>query len=501
VTPTPAERRGEGVLGVDVGTTAVKAAVVGGDGRLHGAASVEYPTRYPRLGWVEQDPGDWWRAACGAVRGALRQAGGDPVEAVCVSAQAPTLLALDGGGRPLRPALIWMDRRAETECARLRESLGEETVQEITGNRIDPYFVAPKLLWFRGHEPELFSRARVYIQATGELVRRLTGELTLDREHASLLSLRDLREETWSEPLCAAVGVTPELFPRLVDGDEIVGSVTDAAAEATGLRAGTPVTGGTVDGPAAALEAGVVDQGQAAEMTGASTVLILPLDRPRSESAFVAMRHAARDRWLLLGAMVASGGSLRWLRDVLRADSFDALTAEASPVPPGSAGLVFLPYMMGERSPIWDSDARGVFLGLTLASGRGALVRAVLEGSAFALRHNLEVAAEAGIAVGELRSVGGGARSRLWSQIKADVTGIPVSLPETSIGAPFGDAALAAVAAGLHADVRGLVGTIRVRERFEPRADARPRYDELYGVYRGAYEALRGQFGRLAAAG
>jgi xylulokinase len=487
------------VLGVDLGTMAAKAAVVTADGRMLGSGTVEHPTAYPRPGWAEQDPAEWWRAACGAIRTALGEAGRSEVAAVCVSAQAPTMLPLDARDRPLRPALIWMDRRAEGECAQLRERLGEDLVRQVTGNRIDPYYVAPKLLWLREHEPETFSHARTFVQATGYLVQRLTSELTLDREHASLLSLRDFQREEWSEPLCAAVGVAPDHFPRLVDGDEIVGHVTAAAANETGLAPGTPVTGGTVDGAAAALEAGAVDEGHAAEMTGTSTVLIFPSARPRSEPAFVAMRHAARGRWLLLGAMVASGGSLRWLRDLLGGGSFDALTAEAEAEPPGASGLVFLPYMMGERSPIWDSDARGVFLGLTLASGRGALVRAVLEGAAFALRHNVEVAASAGIDVAELRSVGGGAQSRLWSQIKADVLGVPVLLPETSIGAPFGDAALACVAAGLQTDVRGLVGTVRVRERFEP--GERDRYDALYAVYRGAYEALRDEFRALAAAG
>jgi xylulokinase len=488
------------VVGVDVGTTAVKAAVFGADGALRGAASAEYPTRYPHPGWAEQDPEDWWRATGSAVRSALEAARRPEVAAVCVSAQAPTLLPLDGRARPLRPALIWMDRRAERESGRLREVLGEAYVQSVTGNRIDPYFVAAKLLWFREHERKLFARTRTFVQVTGYVVHRLTGELTLDREHASLLSLRELAGESWSQPLCDAVGVTPDRFPRLVAGDEVVGRVSEDAAAATGLAPGTPVTGGTVDGPAAALEAGVVDEGQAAEMTGTSTVLILPSALPRSEPAFVAMRHAVPERWLLLGAMVATGGSLRWLRDVLGETSFDALTDEASYESPGAGGVVFLPYMMGERSPIWDSDARGVFVGLSLAAGRGALVRAVLEGAAFAVRHNVATAAAAGIELGELRSVGGGTRSRLWNQIKADVTGLPVLLPETSVGAPFGDAALAAVAAGLHGDVRDFLRAVRIRERFEPRPEARARYDALYGVYRGAYEALRPEFRRLAAA-
>jgi xylulokinase len=393
-----------------------------------------------------------------------------------------------------------MDRRAEPECEQLRETLGEELVRAVTGNRIDPFFLAPKLLWFRLHEPDHFARTHVFVQATGYIILRLTGELTLDRQHASLLSLRDLRTETWSEPLLEATGATVDLFPRLVEADELVGTVTDEAAAQTGLPPGTSVTGGTVDGAAAAVEAGIVDEGQAGEMTGTSTVLMLPVEAPRSETAFVAMRHAVRDRWLLLGAIVASGASLRWLRDQLQAASFDELTASAAEVPPGGEGLVFLPYMMGERSPIWDSEARGVLVGLTLATERGALARAVLEGAAFAVRHNVETAAAAGIAVRELRSVGGGARSRLWCQIKADVLGVPVLLPRTSVGAPFGDAALAGVAAGLFPDVRKLLGTVRIDERFEPRPETRDRYDALYAAYRSAYDGLRDTFRQLAAA-
>lgn len=490
--------RAQALLGIDVGTTAVKAAVFLPDGTLRGSSSAEYATAFLGPGYVEQDPEDWWRACTSATAGALAEAGRPPVAAVCVSAQAPTLLPLDVRGNPLRAALIWMDRRAERECAQLRETLGEELVETVTGNRIDPFFVAPKLLWFRRNEPELFARTRVLIQATGYVVLRLTGELTLDREHASLLSLRDRRTDTWSEPLLEAVGATPGLFPRLVEADELVGTVTRRAAAETSLSPGVPVAGGTVDGAAAALEAGILDEGQAGEMTGASTVLMLPVEEPRSESAFVLMQHAVRDRWLLLGAIVASGASLRWLRDRLGAASFDELTASAAQVPAGGEGLVFLPYMMGERSPIWDSEARGVFVGLTLATEGGALARAVLEGAAFAVRHNVETASAAGIEVRELRSVGGGARSRLWCQIKADVLGVPVLLPRTSVGAPFGDAALAGVAAGLYPDVREPLRAIRIDERFEPRQEVRARYDDLYAAYRSAYHGLRGTFRQLA---
>jgi xylulokinase len=497
---TRAASRDDALVGVDVGTTAVKAAVFAPSGRLLAAASREYPTSFPRAGWAEQDPDDWWRGASAALAAALAEARVARVAAVCVSAQAPTLLALDRRGRPLRPALIWMDRRADEACATLRQAVGEEAVRRTTGNRVDPFFVAPKLIWFREHEPELFAQARTFVQVTGWIVRRLTGELTLDREHGSLLSLRDLAADTWSEALLEACSVEPGRFPRLVDAHEVVGLVRAEAAVETGLPAGTPVCGGTVDGAAAALEAGVIDEGQAAEMTGTSTVVTLPSAVPRSEPALIAMRHAVPQRWLLLGAMVATGASLRWLRGVGGGPSYDALTSEAAAEPPGAHGLVFLPYMMGERSPLWDSDARGVFVGLSLATGRGALARAVLEGAAFALRHNLETASAAGISVAELRSVGGGARSPLWCQIKADVTGVPVAVPETSVGAPFGDAALAGVAAGLFRDVRELTGGVRIAERYEPRTEAQHAYEPFYAVFRDLYPTLRGSFSALALA-
>ena len=498
------------LCGIDIGTTGAKAALFQADGRLLGEGYGEYPVYRPRTGWAEQDPADWWRAACEALQGMMRAARVEPgsIAAVAVSAQAPTMLPLDAAGRPVRRALIWMDRRAEEEARFLGERLGEEAIFAATGNRVDPFYVAAKLLWFRRNEPELFAQTRQFVQINGYIAYRLTGALSMDPVHASLLQLRRWQTGEWLGELCSLVGVEPDRFPPIVAGEQVIGTVAARAADESGLAEGTPVVAGSVDGSAAALEAGAIASGEAAEMTGTSTVLLMPNDRAATSPAFIAMPHAVAGAHLLLGAMSATGASLKWFRDGFGAagsgetgSSYDRLTAEAAEVAAGSEGVVFLPYMAGERSPIWDTDARGVFFGLTLATGRGALIRAILEGAAFALRHNVEVAGEAGLTVREIRSVGGGARSRLWNQIKADVLGRPILIPERFLGAPFGDALLAGLGCGEFSDIRETVRALAgIRDRYEPDPTLCALYDERYGIYRELSERLRPLFGRAARA-
>jgi len=494
------------LCGIDIGTTGAKAALFRADGLLLGEGYGEYPVHHPRPGWAEQDPADWWRATCDALRAMMRAATAEPgsIGAVGVSAQAPTMLPLDAAGRPVRRALIWMDRRAEEEARFLGERLGEEAIFASTGNRVDPFYVAAKLLWFRRNEPELFVRTHRFVQINGYIAYRLTGSLSMDPVHAALLQLRRWETGEWLDELCSLVGVEPDRFPPIAAGEEVIGTVTARAAEECGLAEGTPVVAGSVDGAAAALEAGALTPGEAAEMTGTSTVLLMPSERAATSPAFIAMPHAVAGAYLLLGAMSATGASLKWFRDSIASagsggagSSYDRLTAEAAEVAAGSEGVVFLPYMAGERSPIWDTNARGVFFGLTLSTNRGALIRAILEGAAFALRHNVEVAAEAGLSVREIRSVGGGARSRLWNQIKADVLGRPILIPERFLGAPFGGALLAGLGCGEYADIRATVRALAgTRDRYEPDPALRTLYDERYGVYRELSERLRPLFGR-----
>jgi len=462
---------------------------------------------------VEQEPEDWWQATCVAIRGALAKVehGLERVLGLAVSSQAPTLLPLDHAGKPLRPAMIWMDRRAEAEAVRLTELLGADNIYRITGNRPDAFYVAARLLWLRDHEPEVLKQTWKFVQANGYINYRLTGRVAMDPAHAVLLQMRNYSTGEWSEALCSACGVDPEQFPEVMEAHRVQGEVTAEAAEACGLSAGTPVMAGTVDSPAAALEAGVAEPGIAVEMTGTSTVVIIPNDRGLTEPALIALPHALSGMHLLLGAMVSSGGCLRWFRDQFGqtemqsatadgSDSYDLLTRQAAGIGPGSGGVLFLPYMMGERSPLWHTNARGVFFGLSLATPRAALVRAILEGTAFALHHNVETAIRAGAEVREMRSVGGCSRSNLWNQIKADVLGLPLLLPRTSVGSPFGAAILAGVGVGVFPSVRdSLLEMVHLERRFEPNQANHERYTKSYRLYRDIYEHLKSDFDRLAA--
>lgn len=500
------------LLGIDVGTSSVKAVLVDLMGNIHAKAQSEYPLHHIRPAWVEQDPEDWWKGTCIAVRQTLDKVplGAERVLGLAVSCQAPTLLALDRSGKPLRPAMIWMDRRAEAEAVSLKELLGADYIGRITGNRPDAFYLAARLLWMKNNEPELLKQTWQFVQVNSYINYRLSGQLTLDPANGALLQLRDYKKEEWSETLCSACGVKPSQFPEVVLSHYVQGKVTEEASESTGLKVGTPVMAGTVDSASAALEAGVVEPGIAAEMTGTSTVVIIPNDKGLIEPALIAMPHALPGIHLLLGAMVASGGCLRWFRDQfgqqevlsaseLRADAFDLLTKKASEVDPGSSGVIFLPYMMGERSPIWHTNARGVFFGLSLATPGAALIRSILEGTAFALRHNIEVALNAGAEVREVRSVGGCSRSDLWNQIKADVLGCPLLLPHTSVGSPFGAAVLAGMGVGVFPDIRkSLLKMVHLEKRFEPNKENHDRYMQNYMVFRDIYEHLKVDFDHLA---
>jgi xylulokinase len=507
------------LLGIDVGTTGVKALVATADGRVVAQAGEEYPTQFPHPNWAEQDPHDWWRAVCRTVRRSLEAAGSGQgtgiapaeVAAVCVSDQAPSLVAVDAHGAPLGPALIWMDRRAEPQCAWLRAEVGAEKMAAINGGRIDPYFLAPKLLWLREEAPEVYARCHQVLQANGYIVHALTGVFCMDRAVGPLTQMFDGAAGDWSPELLAAMGLDRAKLPPVFPCTAVVGSVTPAAAAATGLAAGTPVLAGMVDGAAAAIEAGLVARGQAVEMTGQSTVLLIGSDRPYRGQELFPLGHASEGLHLVTGAQVASGGALRWFRDQLGEaevreaaarglDPFDLLSARAGGSPPGANGLVFLPYLYGERSPIWDTQARGVLFGLSLDTQKGDIVRAIMEGAAFGLRHNIEVAAAGGFDPQTLACVGGGARSAVWNQIKADILQRPIALPAAAAGAAMGDAIVAAVGAGIYRSVEEAVAhMVAPGVTYAPREEYAARYDDLYGIYRNLYTALRPQFQRLAA--
>ena len=485
------------LLGVDVGTTATKAVLVDNAGHIISQGRAEYPTKYLQAGWVEQDPNDWWLSFCKAVEIAQAGAAGAQIIGVAISAQAPTLIAVDAKGDPVRDAMIWMDRRAQAEADELANQFSN--ISQLTGNRADPYYVAAKIKWMIKNEPANYQKTKYFLQIPGYLNFKLTGKFGIDAAHASLLQLRSADNSKWADEVMKFVGVSEDKFPQIANSIILQGEVL--SNNDSKIAAGTPVYFGSVDGCSAALEAGVIDPGVVAEMTGTSTVLLMPTDGNNFNDAFVAIEHAIAGRQLRLGAMVASGASVAWLQqNILKGEqSVEQLSKDAQSVAPGSEGLIFLPYMMGERSPIWHTNARGVFFGLSLTTTPAMMFRAVLEGTAFALAHNVEIGKASGIKIDEIRSIGGGSKSGLWNQIKADVLGMPIAVLEDSVGAAVGDAYLAGMGAGMFKDIRNTLKTnVKIEARFSPDQKVHSYYQERYARFRSLYESIKDEFDKSA---
>lgn len=495
------------VLGVDVGTSGAKAVVVNSSGRVLGEGQATYGLATPRPNWAEQEAEAWWTGLVGAVRKALEasRVRGEEVAALAVSAlYGGSGVPVDQNLRPLAPALIWMDRRAEEESAWVLEKVGLERLFAVTGNGADPYYGFTKLLWIRRHWPEVWAKARYFLPPGSFLVHRLTGEVVVDHVTAGNLGgIYDLERRAWSETLAEALGIPLERLPqKLIAPTEPAGRLGEEAAQTLGLSPGIPVFSAGIDAAVATLSAGAVGPDLHVAMLGTSMCwgFISP-ELPKTP-ALVSMPYVLEPERIVytFGGAATAGAAVAWFRSLLgEGTDLATLEEEAAGVPAGSAGLVFLPYLMGERSPIWDPRARGVFAGLSLAHTRGHLYRAVLEGLAYALRHNLEAARQAGYRVeGEMRAVGGGARSPLWMQILADATGYPVRAVPEGGEAALGSAMVAALGLGwaraeeLPTWVEGLAQRV-----FLP-GDGGP-YQEGYTRYLELYKQLQAWFARKQA--
>ena len=451
-------------LGVDVGTTSTKAVVVDEPGTVLAVGSSAYGFDTPRPLWAEQDPDLWWTATQEAIRSAIKQAGSDgsQIASIGLTGQMHGLVLLDAARRPLRPALLWNDQRTEEQCDFMRATVGRERLIEITGNDALTGFSAPKMLWVRRHEPEIYARARHALLPKDYLRLQLTGELATDKAGASGTQLFELADRDWSPELLSALDIDPALLPPTHEGTEITGAVTEAAAKATGLAVGTPVVAGGGDQAANAVGIGVVDPSSMALSLGTSGVVFAATDQPDHDprGRVHAFCHAVPDRWHMMGVMLSAAGSLRWFRDTLAPGvSFAELSAEAEQAPPGCDGLIFLPYLSGERTPHPDPNARGGFIGLTVRHTRAHLVRAIMEGVAFGLKDGLDLMRTAGLAeVGEIRASGGGTASPLWRQILADILETDIVTVNTTEGAAYGAAMLASVAAEVNDTVSEAAG-------------------------------------------
>ncbi len=469
------------LVGLDVGTTGVKAVAISPGGEVIAKAEAEYPLSMPHPGWAEQDPEDWWRGT----QVALEALGADGVRGIGLAGQMHGLVALDSDLQVLRPAILWNDQRTAAECAEIEHRLGHEGLIRLTGNRALPGFTAPKLLWLRTHEPEVFSRI-AHVLLPKDFVRlRLTGELATDVADASGTLLFDVAARGWSDEVLVALDLPREWLPQALESPAVSGATS----------AGVPVAAGAGDQAAGALGVGVDRPGPLSVVLGTSGVVFaaLPEFAADPEARVHAFCHAVPDGWHAMGVMLSAAASLRWFRDALApGEDYAALAAEAERSDPGADGVTFLPYLAGERTPHADPAARAAFVGLSQRHGRGALVRAVLEGVAYGLRDSLELLAELGVEPEAGRASGGGARSELWLRIVASVLGIPLERTAVEEGAAYGAALLGGVAGDVFQDVHEAVAAcVRVRDTVEPDPAWREAYEQGYSRFRALYPALR----------
>ena len=490
------------ILGIDTSTTATKAVLVDEVGSVVGIGSAEYGFDAPQPLWSEQEPSLWWDGTVGAIRSVLRATGvaPDSIAAIGLTGQMHGLVLLDAADRVLRPAILWNDQRTAHACEEIREAVGAERLIEITGNDAVTGLTAPKLVWVRDHEPDVWRRTAHVLLPKDYVRLELTGEHALDKADGAGTLLFDLAARDWSSEVTEALRIPREWLPPTHEGPVVTGTVTEHAAAATGLRAGTPVVAGGGDQSANGVGVGAVAPGTVALSLGTSGVIFAATDAPLFDARgrVHAFCHALPGRWHLMSVMLSAAGSLRWFRDTLAPDEpFDRLVATAASVPAGSEGVAFLPYLSGERSPHPDPLARGAFVGLNLGHGRAHLLRAVLEGVAFGLRDGLDLMLEAGMpAPSQVRASGGGIASPLWRQILADVLETEIATVNTTEGAAYGAALLATEAAGWFPDVEAAVGAlVRATAVASPGPDA-ARYREAHATFRDLYPALRPFFHR-----
>ncbi|TVR20692.1 MAG: xylulokinase [Anaerolineaceae bacterium] len=492
-------------MGIDISTTSAKALIINEKGDVIATGSVPQPISHPRPLWSEQNPADWWDGVSRAIREALDSAGitGERIAAIGMTGQMHGLVMLDSDGEVLRPSILWNDQRTQAQCDWMTERIGAERLIQLTGNRALTGFTAPKLLWVREHEPDIYARCAHILLPKDYIRYKLTGVYATDLAGASGTSLLNVAERDWSTEVTDALEIPREWLPPVHEGTAITGEISAEAAALTGLHAGTPVVGGGGDQAAGAVGMGCVAPDIIGVTVGTSGVVFAPLDRYAYEpdGRLHAFCHAVPGAWHFMGVMLSAAGSLQWARDTIAPDiAFDALLEEAETAPAGSEGLLFLPYLSGERTPHPDPNARGAFIGLTARHTRAHMIRAVLEGVAFGLKDSFALIAAAGLPdTYTVRISGGGAKSPLWQSIIADVLGAPLVNVNTPEAGAFGAALLGAVGVGAFADVpSACAATIQTGHRVEPSPAGVALYSRLHARYQSLYPVLSDLFAQMA---
>ena len=492
------------LLGIDISTTGAKALIIDQKGNVINSVTTPLSLSTPRPLWSEQNPDDWWEGIKVSIRTALEnsQLAGSDIKAIGMTGQMHGLVLLDASGEVLRPAILWNDQRTGSQCDQIREKFGREGFIKITGNDALTGFTAPKVLWVKENEPEIYKKVTKILLPKDYIRYKLTGEYGVDKAGGAGTVLFDLKSRNWSDEVLKKLEIPVEWCPPTFEGPEITGEVSERASKETGLAPGTPVVGGGGDQAAQAVGVGAVKSGIIALTLGTSGVVFATTESALIEPAgrLHAFCHAVPDRWHFMGVMLSAAGSLQWYRDNLAPDvEFDVLIEEARKVNPGSEGLFFLPYLTGERTPYPDPLARGAWVGLTIRHRRDHMTRAVLEGVAFGIKDSFTLIQQAGLgSIDQVRISGGGAKSRLWTEIIAAVLDTELVTVNTTEGAAFGAALLAGVGAGVYKDViSACESTIQITGRTEP-GDAKTVYRDYYPIYQELYPSLKDQFDKIA---
>lgn len=493
------------LLGIDIGTSACKVAVFDREGHVVAAATGDYPVYYPKEGWAEQNPEEWWTAVCHAI-GKTLDSGKicpDQIAGVGIDGQSWSAIAIDKEGHVLTNTPIWMDTRAQSICDRLNNEIGADEIFALAGNSLQPSYTTAKILWYQENLPDVYKKIDKILQSNSFIAYKLTGAVTQDVSQGYGLHCFDMRNGCWNEEMSRKLGIPMDFLPDIVPCDQVVGTVTKKAAQECGLAEGTPVVAGGLDAACGTLGAGVIHPGETQEQGGQAGGMSICMDTYKADPRLILGYHVVPGQWLLQGGTTGGGGVMRWFerefagyeREMQKQNgksSLVQLNEIAEEVAPGSEGVVFLPYMAGERSPIWNPDAKGVFYGLDFSKTKGHMVRACMEGVAFSLRHNLEVAEEAGAEAEVLRAMGGSANSLLWTQIKSDITGKPIVVPSSDTATTLGAAILAGVGVGFYKDYEEAVSlTVKTTREHQPDPGNKEVYDQNYQTYLKVYESLK----------
>lgn len=486
------------LLAIDQGTSGLKLTIFDVDGQVIADKTKTYDSSYPSEGFVEQDCDQWWQVSVEGIKEMLDEKNIRPeaIKGIGVDGISWACIPIDQQGNVLYPTMIWLDRRASKEAEWMKATVGEEALIAMSGNPVDAAYITPKMLWLKNNKPEVFAKTYKFLQSNAFLVYRLTGELSQDYSQGYGFHFFDMEKGSYDAAMAAKLGLSLDLVAPLKECHEVVGGVTEEVAKLTGLKVGTPVVAGGLDAACCTLGAGVIHLGQTQEQGGQAGGMSIVLEKPLIHPKLILGYHVVPGMWLLQGGTTGGGGTLNWFNRELGfaeqekafqegSNPFKIMSDEAATVAPGSEGVVFMPYMKGERSPLWNAKAKGVYYGLSFEKTRAHMIRSTMEGVAYSLKHNLDTALEVGADVDVLSSVGGSANSDVWTQLKADITGKNIEVPYSDHATTLGAALLAGVGVGLYKDFEDAVSrTVKILRKYEPKVENADVYDEGYKTYR-----------------